>query len=458
MANIEIANTSYLYKASIKADLSELAEHVEKMRENGRLSADELHRIRKFFKLKHIYHSNAIEGNQLDEGETRVVVAQGLTLTGKPLKDQAEARNLSDALDYLEELVKDQRPIRETDIRQLHAYVLKDIHEQAGRYRTSKVEISGSAFEPTPLEAIQSEMQALGTWLATSSVVQDANLTIDGLINAAVAHTWFVMTHPFIDGNGRVARLLMNLILMRYGFPIAIISRDDRNRYYNALEDAQAADLSSFLSLLCECVEEGLEEYEAAAKAAQERRELVAASWAKRLGEPERIRKQYEYEIWHNAMDMLKNYLRQITNDFNEASGGATSIHLRAYDSIEFEKYLAFSNDQSAKRTWFFRIDFKQGERCVRYLFWFGFASPLLKQYTPVTLHISREEPEGSHHYERLYNNMAPNVPDMIEVGYAIKKEQFVVNKRGKSTKQMRVDKLGQGFFEEVMQKHFQSC
>src|SRR5712692_5158290 len=102
-----------------------------------------------------------MEGNMLDVGETRLVVEQGLTLTGKPLKDQAEAKNLSEAIDFLEELARDtSRAISEADIRQLHFLVLKNIREaDAGKYRTVAVEISGSQYKPPAPESIAAEMQ-----------------------------------------------------------------------------------------------------------------------------------------------------------------------------------------------------------------------------------------------------------------------------------------------------------
>ena len=112
MAHIEIDGTPYVYDESTSSDFSELAGRVKTMRAQGSLSPDVLYRIRKHFKIKNIYHSNAIEGNLLAVGETRQVVELGLTITGKSLKDQAEARNLSHALDFLEKLAENaDRPI-----------------------------------------------------------------------------------------------------------------------------------------------------------------------------------------------------------------------------------------------------------------------------------------------------------------------------------------------------------
>ena len=121
------------------------------MRKVGKLSPQVLGRIQRYFKIKGIYHSNAIEGNSLSIGETRLVVEMGMTIAGKTLKDQAEAKNLSAALDFMVEIaVSQDSPILVGDLRQIHALILKDIDASAGRYRTSEVKISGSEFKPPP--------------------------------------------------------------------------------------------------------------------------------------------------------------------------------------------------------------------------------------------------------------------------------------------------------------------
>ena len=460
MSRIDIPETFYSYDESLKSKLRELSDQVQDMRRLGRLSPDVLHRIRKYFRIKNIYHSNAIEGNILEVGETRQVVELGLTITGKPLKDQAEARNLSEALDFLEDLAGNtDNPILENDIRQLHAFVLNGISETAGAYRTVAVEISGSNFKPPGPESVAAQMQEFGAWFSAVSLPDDEKLTsVEGILAAAVTHTWFVTIHPFIDGNGRVARLLMNLILMRYGFPIAIISKEDRLRYYDALEQSQATDLTPFIVLLAECIEESLEEYRHAAEEQREQAEW-AQSLVQRFTEPEKIRSQNEYEIWRNAMELLRSYFRQTVNILNEATDYGENIYFKDFENLEFEKYLALSAGESAKRTWFFRIDFRLKERSARYLFFFGSGDRVLRNSyrCTVTLHVAREEPPNSYYYERLESITAPNVPDLVEVGYEMSKERFVLRKRSGRPSMRRVEEFGKQFFEDVVNKHFKT-
>lgn len=456
MSRVEIKGTPYSYETSQNEQLVEIAERVREMRTVGSLSPDVLIHLRNFFRIKNIYNSNAIEGNELDLGETKLVVQQGLTLTGKPLKDQAEAQNLSDALTYLEDLAVDtQRPVSERDIREIHRLVLKGVNDDnAGRYRNVPVEISGSEFKPPGPESVAAQMEDFGEWLSKASI--DSGEPGDVvLVNAAIAHTWLVYVHPFIDGNGRVARLLMNLLMMRSGFPIAIISKEDRLRYYDALEESQTSDLSAFIGLLVECVHESLEEYERAAKQQKKDKQWLE-QLADRFDEGERTRRRNEYEVWKNAMELLRSYFRQ-TCEILGRQATAARTYFKDFGQLDFEKYLSLCQGESVKRTWFFRVDFRSGNRAARYLFFFGFPSHQLSKQSEVTLHVAREEPPGSFHYQRLIDITAPNVPSIVEVGYERSKERFITRDQMGGTSQGRVEKMGKRFFDDVIRLHFNS-
>jgi len=454
---IEIDGSPYVYADSQQPTLDEISGRVRELRKSGSLTSEVLHNLRKYFRIKNIYHSNAIEGNNLDVGETRQVVELGMTLTGKSLKDQAEAKNLGQATDFLEELVsRPEVPITEADVRQIHQLVLKGIDDDnAGSYRSVPVEISGSEFTPPGPESVPAQMADFGKYLESATIPGDDFASAKGILAAAVAHTWFVHIHPFIDGNGRVARLLMNLLLMRYGIPIAIISREDRMRYYDTLEQAQSSDLSGLVALLCECIHESLEEYE---HAAQEQKEQE--SWAKQIaekfGSKEETKAKNQYEVWRSAMDLLMGYMRQTAETISESTPVAR-IYFKEFGHLEIEKYIALKNAQSAKRTWFFRLDFRSGDRSARYLFYFGYPSHTLRSICDVTLWISREEPEGSYFYERLDSLTAPNVPAMREIGYNAKAERFVSRNHNDAKFEGKIEKIGKAFYEDVINKHFSS-
>lgn len=456
MSHIDIEGTDYAYEESRMPGFEGLADRVRTMRAAGALSSEVLYRIRKHFRIKHIYHSNAIEGNELAVGETREVVEHGLTITGKPLKDQAEARNLSHALDFLEELAtRTDTPITENDIRQLHAFVLDGISDEAGAYRTVSVAISGSNYPPPGPESVPVKMAEFGRWISDASIpADDAFAGVRGLFAAAVAHTWLVTVHPFVDGNGRVARLLMNLMLMRHGYPIAIVTKEDRLRYYDALEFSQASDLTPFVVLVAECIEESLEEYEAAAKEQREQIEW-ATSLADRFTQPERIRAENEYEVWKSAMELLKSHLQQTVHTLDQQATDFGNVYLKDFGTLEFEKYSALRCGESAKRTWFLRVDFRRGDRAARYLFFFGHASHEMRRRCDVTLHVAREQPPNSFYYERVELIQSQNVPDLAEVGYEMSKERFVIKPRNGRPRMRRVEDFTKQFFEDVVAKHF---
>jgi Fic family protein len=452
---VDIEGTFYCIEPAQLPVIENLASRVSDMRRSGRLTPEVLGRIRRYFRIKNIYHSNAIEGNILNIGETRQVVEMGLTLTGIPLRDQAEAKNLSAAVDYLEKLATSPDvPITESDIKQIHTLVLKDIDDKnAGAYRVVQVEISGSDYKPPEPPVVIEKMEEFSAWLEEASLAQQDLSKV--ILNSAVAHTWFVTIHPFIDGNGRVARLLMNLLLMRNGFPIAIITKEDRRRYYDSLEESQASDLSPFVALLVECVHESLEEYEDAAREQREMREW-AASLAAQFSEKELARYTNQYEVWRSAMDLLQSYFRQMAELLDQSST-VGRIYFKDFGSLAFEKYLSLRKGESAKKTWFFRIDFKQAERTARYLFFFGSPSYTVRDEVDVTLYLAREDPMGSYHYELLDKITAPNVPNLCEIGYVAKKEKFLTRELSGSKNLSKIEKIGKKFFDDVISKHFSS-
>ena len=185
------------------------------------------------FELEVIATSNQIEGNSLTLRETEMVLAKGVTIVGKPLKDHLEAVNLSAAFHYLKELVKQPEPITGRLVRELHQMILSRIADEwAGAYRTVPVRIAGASHQPPHFLEVPRLMDEWEQHLA--SVPAD----IHPVLLAADAHAQLVGIHPFADGNGRTSRLVMNLILMRAGYPAIVIPSDSASRlaYYDALD------------------------------------------------------------------------------------------------------------------------------------------------------------------------------------------------------------------------------
>lgn len=202
------------------------------------------------------FHSNAIEGNTLTLQETRVAL-EGITVGGKSLREHFEAINHREAILYVEQLVQQQEQLSEWQIRQLHGLILKNIdQDNAGQYRKVNVLISGASHRPPDFLVVPEQMQALVSWQQTTAQ------QLHPVERAARLHGELVKIHPFTDGNGRTSRLLMNLELMKAGFPAALIRIEQRLAYYQALDKAHTTgDYQDFIRLVAQCVEQSFEPY-----------------------------------------------------------------------------------------------------------------------------------------------------------------------------------------------------
>jgi len=206
--------------------------------------------------LEWTYNSNAIEGNTLTLNETKVVL-EGITVGGKTLREHLEVINHRDAIRYVEEIIIEQEPLSAWQIKNIHRLVLKGINDAyAGVYREEQVFISGAEHVPPAALLIQEKMEKMMGWY----INEGANLyTIE---RGAMLHAIFVGIHPFIDGNGRTARLLLNLELMKDGYPPVIIKVENRLAYYEALDTAHTTkDYRDFISLVEAAVEDSLDLY-----------------------------------------------------------------------------------------------------------------------------------------------------------------------------------------------------
>lgn len=212
--------------------------------------------LREKLRLEWTYNSNAIEGNTLTLMETKVVL-EGITVGGKTMLEHLEVINHRDAIVYVEEIVKLSEELSEWQIKNIHRLVLKGIdNEFAGVYRNQQVFISGAIHIPPEAFLIQDRMEELVNWYD-----KDAQ-SLHPIERAAMLHVHFVGIHPFVDGNGRTARLLLNLELMKSGFPPIIIQAENRLGYYNALDKAHTTtEMGNFLELVLVEVERTLDLY-----------------------------------------------------------------------------------------------------------------------------------------------------------------------------------------------------
>lgn len=229
----------------MSTDLAEIDGFKATLDSHRPLDAAIVSNLREDLILRWTYHSNAIEGNTLTLLETKVAL-EGITVGGKTIREHLEALNHRDAILLLEDMVREGQPLTEWSIKSLHQLILKSIDDvNAGRYRTINVRIAGASHFPPDQVMVPELMERFINWYQTEA----ANL--HPVERAARVHSDFVRIHPFVDGNGRTSRLLMNLELMKAGYPPAILPFESRLAYYEALDaDHAQGNREPFLSLI----------------------------------------------------------------------------------------------------------------------------------------------------------------------------------------------------------------
>lgn len=215
-------------------------------------------KLREQFELEMTYNSNAIEGNSLTLKETYLVISEGITIKGKPLKDHLEAKNHTEALAFLYDLIdKDKKhTLSEQLIRSLHQLIVSDTDKEwAGRYRNSAVMITGADYTPPEAMEVPKLMRQLIEW------TRKEKQKLRPVELAAIFHHKLVHIHPFFDGNGRTARLAMNIFLLQAGFPLAIVLKNDRKKYYRMLSMADKGNYEPLVRFVAQAVERSLDIY-----------------------------------------------------------------------------------------------------------------------------------------------------------------------------------------------------
>lgn len=238
----------------IRLRLDQKLQQLNKLRP---LNPSQVQKLRGQLEIEMTYNSNAIEGNSLTLRETYLVLQEGMTIKGKPLKDHLEAKDHKEALDFLYDLIsQNQYTISEHLIRQLHQLVVRETEKEfAGKYRTGSVIIGGADHTPPDAVDVPRQMDDLvRQFKKNEKQMHPVEL-------AAWFHHMMVYIHPFFDGNGRTARLAMNVILMRHGYPLVIILKNDRKKYYRVLQTADKGKGAPLVLFIAQAVERSLDLY-----------------------------------------------------------------------------------------------------------------------------------------------------------------------------------------------------
>ncbi len=345
-------------------EVTKLHERVELLRAEGQLTGETLRAYFGDKRFEQIAESNAIEGSTLGVGETQLAVDRGVTITGHDPSYTADAINLSQALERLVDLAGDSRPTTLEQVKELHALIL-GAPTKSSLFRSTPVIISGSPHEPPAgWEGVMSGMEDWERWSV-------ANAGASVLTRAIVLHSWLTHVHPFTDGNGRTARAIMNLELVRGGFPSVIIRRKDRLRYYDALAES---DVGGNLELIAELILDRAKDALLDLERTASRQQGYDVTQARLRHAQER-----QTAIWNEAIRLLFTLLEEA---LDTAVGGMGVVTTRWYDAeLSTDDYAALSEADSRGNSWLFRIDVDvPGLPRRRFLAWTGFRSDELKE------------------------------------------------------------------------------
>ncbi|MDR2424412.1 MAG: Fic family protein [Prevotellaceae bacterium] len=244
----------------LKNTLAQVDKLKERLQAARPLDVEALAKIKAAFEMEYTFESNKIEGNTLTLQETALVVSEGVTIGGKSMREHLEAINHAQAIEFIKEIASNDMDITERTVKEIHAIILHGINrEQAGRYRSVPVMIVGSRHTPPQPYVIEPHME--------NFIHQYRQMETAGthpIFIAAYLHDELVKIHPFIDGNGRTSRLLMNLYLLSKGFTITSLKADNeaKQTYYNALEQSHTDNNAEpFYLLVAKAVCQSLEKY-----------------------------------------------------------------------------------------------------------------------------------------------------------------------------------------------------
>jgi molecular chaperone DnaK (HSP70)/Fic family protein len=377
---------------------------IEKLQETSIITKQTIKKHAADNKYLMIFHSNKIENNVLTRGETEEII--GGVKPPKLSKSQAEAVNLDAAflwvMDNLEELAINP----ENFIRNVNKLILDGISSTAGEYRTGPVKIAGMDYIPPAGFVVPSYMVQLS---------EEIKIGVGGrspIEFTACIHTKLVMIHPFEDGNGRTARLIMNAILLQSNLPMIIINYSDKQRYFDAIVSANNGELSEFVQFIVDCLETEIEEIKASIFVDSQTQEVTESDadadgknnfiYGNKLSafltlklEEKAKEKEKEYTNWCLKYDDVKQSVIDLVDKFNFSPFKQLGYSMRyfEFDRLTYEKYVDLSKGRKVPRTWFFRIDFSHDKSYEKILFFFQHASIQVKKLTsasPVSLSLAR--------------------------------------------------------------------
>lgn len=351
----------------IRSRLEALEERVMLLRRAGTLNEKTLKDYYGEKRFEQVAESNAIEGSTLSVGETELAVVKGVTITGHDPAFVRDAIALDRALARITEIARNrENPTNIQELHEIHGLILGD-RPGAGIFRSERVLIRGAKHQPPRTwHQIMDQMEQWQSWSLN-------NLNLPVPIRSIILHAWFTHIHPYIDGNGRTARAISNLELIRAGYPPIIFKKKDRDRYIESLaESDEGGDIRSFADLVFEKIEGALRGLESSAKRKQGIDPFI---------EKIRINQEKQLKIWTTSVQLLASIIEHKVSQKIEPARGLCSV--KVFDnSLDLEDYIEVCEGHSVAKSWAFilRIDIP-GISCLEKLAYVGHRSNQMFSY-----------------------------------------------------------------------------
>jgi Fic family protein len=345
-------------------DLDDLAHQVNEIRP---LDPEVVRQVKEELLGERVFSSNAIEGNTLSIRETRLVLQTKTYLDVRRKREAQEALNLGAAANLIEQFLQTDEAWHDLDkLLLVHEVLMRGVVDQiAGVLRNRDVMIRGAKLQPPGAHLVSNLMEQF-----IDCIRRDVG-SAHGLVLAAWAHWAIARIHPFEDGNGRLARLWQDLLLLRAHYTVAIIRPQDRDTYLDALTRADENDFNPLVQLICQRVMSTLQVYLNAQESAD-----ALKGWAEELvGESstrEIERRKLAYERWRLTVEQLRDAFERCASLINRGGDRTLEVQLQDYDVIDQVTWETLSSGGSAKKTWFFKVLFRKHQEVIWYFFYFG--------------------------------------------------------------------------------------
>jgi len=348
-------------------NIDKVIDNLNKRRDNG-LDPDLESRLKKHLLISSVYNSNAIEGNKLSLRETEIIL-DGMVINDRPLKDEIEAKSLALATEYLYKLIDGREQLSSRTLMELHSLIMKNIPNiDGGQYRKEDVTIKNSEHKPISWLHVEEEIDEMFKWM-------NRNMhKYNPLVMAAIIHHWLVWIHPFSDGNGRVTRLFTNFFFLQKGFPEIVIKIGDRDKYYDALINADKGDITNLVDLFSDKIRQTVSVYE---EFLNEHDRQIA--WKKRyqeIGSQEYTEAKetfaYQYEVWQNQISTFKTIMIKNVEAIDKLLPHV-SFFIKDYDILSYNQYLDILEDRKVSNTWYFVLSIKNhdNDKSMGFVFYF---------------------------------------------------------------------------------------